>query len=201
MNTHSQDVSTVIDPSGWERALYAFLAEKERRSGSRRTVESYSRMLAAFFGQAGKTPERVTSPEVLSWAHGIGLSGREPRAFTVGARIACLSSFFKFLIRMDMVAANPCDMLERPKIQPHRHLARRRDFAAWARGRGPTYTPPLRAGHSPSAIRAGCHRHTPAACEFEWPKALARRQVHNERQFAAPDETTVFGRNRLGRYR
>src|SRR3990172_8666015 len=26
--------------SGWERALYAFLAEKERRSGSRRTVES-----------------------------------------------------------------------------------------------------------------------------------------------------------------
>ena len=27
--------------SGWERALYAFLAEKERRSGSRRTVEGY----------------------------------------------------------------------------------------------------------------------------------------------------------------
>jgi len=29
----------------WDQALYAFLAEKERRSGSRRTVESYSRML------------------------------------------------------------------------------------------------------------------------------------------------------------
>ena len=28
----------------WDQALYAFLAEKERRSGSRRTVESYSRM-------------------------------------------------------------------------------------------------------------------------------------------------------------
>ena len=26
--------------SGWERALYAFLAEKERRSGSRRTSPS-----------------------------------------------------------------------------------------------------------------------------------------------------------------
>ena len=34
--------------SGWERALYAFLAEKERRSGSRRTVEGYSRPLPPF---------------------------------------------------------------------------------------------------------------------------------------------------------
>jgi hypothetical protein len=38
------------DAAGWERALYAFLAEKERRSGSRRTVEGYSRMLQHFFG-------------------------------------------------------------------------------------------------------------------------------------------------------
>jgi hypothetical protein len=44
--------------SGWERALYAFLAEKERRSGSRRTVEGYSRMLQHFFGTVGKPPER-----------------------------------------------------------------------------------------------------------------------------------------------
>lgn len=31
--------------SGWERALYAFLAEKQRRSGSERTTQAYSRML------------------------------------------------------------------------------------------------------------------------------------------------------------
>ena len=30
--------------------MYAFHAEKERRSGSRRTVKSYSRMLQHFFG-------------------------------------------------------------------------------------------------------------------------------------------------------
>jgi len=83
------------DPSAWQQALYAFLAEKERRSGSRRTVESYSRMLQQFFGQAGKTPDRVTSPDVLGWAHGIGLSGRTPSAITIGARVACLSSFYK----------------------------------------------------------------------------------------------------------
>ena len=40
----------------WDQALYAFLAEKERRSGSRRTVESYSRMLQDFFGVVAKRP-------------------------------------------------------------------------------------------------------------------------------------------------
>ena len=104
--------------AGWERALYAFLAEKERRSGSRRTVESYSRMLQDFFGRLGKSPDQVRSPEVLAWAHGIGLSGREPSAVTVGARIACLSSFYRFLIRMGVATGNPCDALERPRVSP-----------------------------------------------------------------------------------
>jgi len=37
---------------GWQRALYAFRAEKEQRSGSRRTVEGYFRMLQDFFGRS-----------------------------------------------------------------------------------------------------------------------------------------------------
>src|SRR5712691_11634067 len=98
-----------------DEMLMAFLAEKLRRSGSRRTVEGYSRMLFPLFARLGKTPDRVTPPEVMGWAHGIGLSGRIPSSTTVGARIACLSSFFRFLRRMDLVASNPCDMLERPR--------------------------------------------------------------------------------------
>src|SRR5258708_8862052 len=86
--------------SGWERALYAFLAEKQRRSGSTRTVQSYSRMLQDFFGRVGKPPDQVTSHEVFAYAHGVGLSGREPSAVTVGARAARVSSFYRFLIRM-----------------------------------------------------------------------------------------------------
>src|SRR6185503_2445694 len=104
--------------SGWERALYAFLAEKERRSGSQRTVQSYSRMLQEFFGRLGKTPEQVTSQDVFAYAHGIGRSGREPSAVTVGARAACISSFYRFLIRMGAVTSNPCDALQRPKVTP-----------------------------------------------------------------------------------
>ncbi len=102
----------------WDQSLYAFLAEKERRTGSMRTVQSYSRMLQHFFGAVAKTPERITSPEVFSWAHGIGLSGKRPSSITIGARLACLSSFYKFLIRMGLMVANPCEAIERPKTVP-----------------------------------------------------------------------------------
>ena len=44
--------------------------------------------------------------------------GREPSPVTVGARLACISSFFKFLIRLDLLKANPCDPMERPKPRP-----------------------------------------------------------------------------------
>ena len=100
---------------GWERALCAFLVEKERRSGSMRTVQGYSRMLQDFFDRVGKSPDKVTAQEVFVWAHGRGLSGRDPSPVTIGARMACLSSFFRFLIRMDLVRSNPCDKLERPR--------------------------------------------------------------------------------------
>ena len=38
----------------WERAFYAFLVEKERRSGSRRTVDAYFAHPAALLRDAGK---------------------------------------------------------------------------------------------------------------------------------------------------
>jgi integrase/recombinase XerC len=103
------------DPSAWDQALYAFLIEKGNRSGSRRTVESYSRMLWPFFSERSKTPERVKPADVLAWVHGIGRSGRTPSATIVGARIACLSSFCRFLIRMGLVVSNPTDAVERPR--------------------------------------------------------------------------------------
>ena len=64
--------------SDWARTLYAFLAEKERRSGSLRTVQSYSRMLNDFFGRSARTPDSVTGPDVFAWAYGVGLSGKQP---------------------------------------------------------------------------------------------------------------------------
>jgi integrase len=108
--------STGSDP--WDQAVYAFLVEKGSRSGSRRTVEGYGRMLWPFFTDLGKTPDQVTPADALGWAHRIGKSGRTPSATTIGARIACLSSFFRFLIRMGLVTGNPCDALQRPRTSP-----------------------------------------------------------------------------------
>lgn len=115
MNQPLLPASVSGDPSAWDQTLYAFLVEKGNRSGSRRTVESYSRLLWPFF--VDRSPDQVTAADVLSFAYGIGASSRPPSANTIGARIACLSSFYRFCIRMGLLASNPCDRVERPRTQ------------------------------------------------------------------------------------
>ena len=61
--------ATTDESAGWQQTVMAFLAEKERRSGSHRTVEGYARMLWPFLGGIG-SPDRVTPAHVLAWAHG-----------------------------------------------------------------------------------------------------------------------------------
>jgi site-specific recombinase XerD len=114
MNPQLLPATARDDVPAWQQTIVAFLAEKERRSGSRRTVEGYARMIWPFLNRVG-SPDLVTPAHVLAWAHGIGASGREPSSATVGARIACLSSYFRFLIRMGITSGNPCDALERPR--------------------------------------------------------------------------------------
>jgi hypothetical protein len=84
MNPELLPATAPDDAPAWQQTVVAFLAEKERRSGSRRTVESYARMLWPFVTKVG-SPDRVTPAHVLAWAHGIGASGREPSSATVGA--------------------------------------------------------------------------------------------------------------------
>jgi integrase/recombinase XerC len=114
MNPQVLPATAPDDVPAWQQTVVAFLAEKERRSGSRRTVDTYAGLLWPFLTRVG-SPDRVTAAHVLAWAHGIGPSGREPSSATVGARIACLSSYYRFLIRMNVAASNPCDALERPR--------------------------------------------------------------------------------------
>jgi hypothetical protein len=80
MNTNLDTFSNTAE--GWQRSLYAFLAEKEQKSGSHRTVEGYSRMLQDFFGRSGKQPDKITSQDIFVFVHGFGLSGRQPSAIT-----------------------------------------------------------------------------------------------------------------------
>jgi site-specific recombinase XerD len=113
-------VPAVEEAAGWDRCLDAFLSQKERRSGSQRTVEGYSGMLRHFFTSVNRTLDRVTPQDVFTWAYGVGASGKTPSAITTATRLSCLSSFFRFLIRMGVVSPHPCDRVDRPRIPPSR---------------------------------------------------------------------------------
>ena len=73
-------------PDRWDKTLAAFLAEKLRRSGSHRTVETYAGILRSCFGRLGTTPDAVTPADVLGFAQGIGASGRIPSAHEPSGR-------------------------------------------------------------------------------------------------------------------
>lgn len=49
--------------AGWERTLYAFFAEKERRSGSRRTVQSWPSRTAADISARRAPSQPPTQPQ------------------------------------------------------------------------------------------------------------------------------------------
>ena len=87
-------INAIARPVGpideWDAAIHAFLIEKHSRSGSRRTVESYYRMLSRFFGDLGTKPDQVKAPDVFAYAHGIGPSGRDPSPTTVNATRSAL---------------------------------------------------------------------------------------------------------------
>jgi site-specific recombinase XerD len=104
--------------TGWQRALYAFLVEKEQHSGSPLHSRGLFPYTSRFLRALGKQPNGVTYHDVFVYAHGPVLSGKHPSAITIGARIACLSSFYRFLMRMDIVQSSLCDKLQSPKAQP-----------------------------------------------------------------------------------
>ena len=65
----AQTLPTVFSGSSstWEGSLYAFLAEKQRRSGSNRTPDSYYRTLQPFLRLASrKSPDQVSPPAMSS---------------------------------------------------------------------------------------------------------------------------------------
>ena len=86
-----------------------------------RPDEIFQFVLGVQIGRSGKTLDQVGTQDVFAWHYGVGLSCRQPSSITIGARLACVSSFYRFLIRMTIMSANPCDQLERPRTCQARH--------------------------------------------------------------------------------
>ena len=110
----TQNLVHGADAGHWDRAIYAVLAEKERRSGLMRTVRAYSGMLYRFFGTLGKPPDEVTATEIFGYAHGNGLSGKKLSSVTINARNACLSSFYRLPL------SHPYEPNQRQPLRPIR---------------------------------------------------------------------------------
>ena len=68
MSTAQTTLPTVFSGTntGWEASLYAFLAEKQRRSGSNRTPDSYYRTLRHFFGNSPEVSRSGLCPRMSS---------------------------------------------------------------------------------------------------------------------------------------
>jgi integrase len=105
-------------PPDWDGAIRAFLAEKERRTGSGRTAEEYGRVLTRFFEGVSKTPDAIAPDQVFTFAYGPGPSGKEPSPATINLRLAALSSLYAFLLRMGLMDRNPCDRVQRSRQEP-----------------------------------------------------------------------------------
>ena len=75
-------------------------------------------MLYRFFGNVGKQPDQVTSPEVFGYAHGIGPSGKKPSSCHHYARIACHEFILPLPHPHEPGECQPCDQLERPRATP-----------------------------------------------------------------------------------
>lgn len=109
---------TAYVPPDWEQVSRAFIAEKERRTGSRKTVEAYRSVLTTFFGGADKTPDEVTPDQVHGFGYGIGPSGKQPSQATIRLRLAAISSFYAFIVRMGLLNHNPVERVQRPRVEP-----------------------------------------------------------------------------------
>jgi len=111
-------VPAIRERVNWSNAVSAFLTEKEHRTGSERTAHDYGLILIQLFKRVHTSPDRITPDQIISFAYGIGDSGREPAATTIRSRLAVVSSLYKFLIRMGLTDANPVDRIMRPRAEP-----------------------------------------------------------------------------------
>ena len=101
-------------PEPWRRLRGAFLIEKERAGGSRRTPAEYARILDRFLEDVAD-PAAVSPLDVEVFAYGPGQSGAVPSASTICVRLAALSGFYELARVNGLVAANPAALVRRPK--------------------------------------------------------------------------------------
>ena len=104
-------------PDPWRATVLAWQAELTQRTGSTRTPDEYTRLLARLVGTFGD-PDTIRTIHVHAFAYGAGPSGHMPAPSTINVRIAAVSAFFDFCCRMGILRTNPANGVRRPQARP-----------------------------------------------------------------------------------
>jgi site-specific recombinase XerD len=114
------EATTPQASDGWRAALRMFDRELQRRGAAERTRRAYGvdlAQLALWSSAGGVEPEAVDYPVLRRYAAQLAGRGAGPR--TVARKLAAIRSFYKSMVEMGEMRANPADLLPSPK-QPQR---------------------------------------------------------------------------------
>jgi site-specific recombinase XerD len=104
----------------WRSALRVFDRELQRRGAAERTRRAYGvdlAQLALWCTASGVEPDAVDYPVLRRYAAQLAGRGAGPR--TVARKLAAIRSFYKSMVELGEMRANPADLLPAPK-QPQR---------------------------------------------------------------------------------
>jgi site-specific recombinase XerD len=114
------EATTPQASDAWRAALRTFDRELQRRGAADRTRRAYGvdlAQLALWCTMSGVEPDGVDYPVLRRYAAQLAHRGAGPR--TVARKLAAIRSFYKSMVELGEMRANPADLLPSPK-QPQR---------------------------------------------------------------------------------
>jgi site-specific recombinase XerD len=114
------EATTPQASDAWRAALRTFDRELQRRGAAERTRRAYGvdlAQLALWCSANGVEPDAVDYPVLRRYAAQMAGRGAGPR--TVARKLAAIRSFYKSMVELGEMRANPADLLPSPK-QPQR---------------------------------------------------------------------------------
>ena len=103
-----------LDPVGrWEAAAADWLLGKR----SERTRATYADAWAAFLAYVNRPPWAIERAHIIGWRDDLVRQGKADA--TVAARLAAISSFYRFARREGLTDRNPAEGVERPRVKPY----------------------------------------------------------------------------------
>jgi site-specific recombinase XerD len=131
----------------WSLVVAAFLQERGSRTGSRRTVETYGRIIRRFLRTVADAAA-ATPLDVHRFSHAPTQDGRPPAPSTILTRLAAVGGLYEFAVRMRVAAQNPAAAVGRPAVR----LAQPRGLTVAEIARLLAVIPDTPAGHLDRAL-------------------------------------------------